>query len=57
MMNRVKRGDSTDSYLMHKLDDTYLDVGGSGGPMPPTALLPPADRDGMRAWINVGTAN
>jgi outer membrane protein assembly factor BamB len=42
------------SYLVHKLDGTHESVGGSGGPMPLAALLPPADRDGIRAWIGAG---
>jgi len=54
-MDRVEPNDSTQSYLMHKLDGTHLGVGGSGSQMPLGGpFLSQGDRDGIRAWINSG---
>ena len=51
---RVLPGDSTLSYLMHKLDGTQAEVGGFGGQMPAGGTLSDADRELIRAWIDAG---
>ena len=56
-MNRIEAGDSTESYLQHKIDGTHLDVGGSGGQMPLGGSLSEAQRDLVRDWIDAGAAN
>jgi parallel beta-helix repeat protein len=54
-MDRVEPNDSTQSYLMHKLDGTHLSVNGMGDQMPLGGpYLSQGDRDGIRAWINAG---
>ena len=54
-LSLVTPGDSSQSYLMHKLDGTHLGVGGSGDSMPPgLPLLDQDTRDGIRAWIDDG---
>ena len=54
-MDRVEPGDSTESYVMHKLDGTHASVGGSGSQMPLAGCcLDSATRDGIRAWIDEG---
>ena len=55
---RVRPGDPAQSYLMHKLDGTHLDVGGQGERMP--FGLPPlddAERQKFRDWIKSGAKN
>ena len=57
-MDRVEPGDSLNSYVMHKLDGTHANVGGSGQQMPlGGTALSQADRDGIRAWIDAGAPN
>lgn len=54
-LQRVKPGAPQESYLMHKLDGTHLDAGGSGDRMPFGA--PPLDeatRELFRRWIAAG---
>lgn len=57
-MNRIEPGDSTLSYVMHKLDGTHLTAGGSGARMPfgcsGSGCLSQSQRDGIRAWIDSG---
>jgi hypothetical protein len=62
-MPLVSPGSDTNSFLMHKVDDTTNtldcstgdDDGNCGLPMPYTAsMLPQATRDTIRAWINGG---
>jgi hypothetical protein len=54
-MNLVEPGDSTISYLQHKLDATFLGVGGSGENMPrELRLLNAVVRDRLRDWIDRG---
>lgn len=48
---RVTPGLPEDSYLLHKLDGTQLDVGGTGQQMPVGGRLRPADRQVMADWI------
>lgn len=65
-MPLVTPGSDTNSYLMHKLDNTLTgldcskgDFGGTCGlAMPYTAsMLPQTTRDTIRAWINAGAPN
>lgn len=54
-MPLVTPGDSSQSYLMYKLDGTHLGVGGSGDSMPPgLPLLDQDTRDSIRGWIDEG---
>lgn len=50
-MARVTPGDSSMSYLAHKLQGTHADVGGSGMRMPP-AGLPAGEIETILAWID-----
>ncbi|MFC3608807.1 hypothetical protein [Stutzerimonas tarimensis] len=52
---RVAPGEPEQSYLMHKLEGTHLDVGGQGAQMP-FAQLPLAEetRAVIRQWIEAG---
>jgi mono/diheme cytochrome c family protein len=50
---RVQPGMPSESYLMHKLEGTQQDVGGSGGQMPlGLGPLPEADLATIRTWID-----
>ena len=54
-MLRVAPGDPDTSYLLHKLEDTHLDAGGTGARMPFNE--PPLDPEAVqlfRAWIEAG---
>src|SRR5262245_42798215 len=52
---RVLPGRPSQSYLVHKLDDTQLAVGGSGPQMPQGGpYLSQEDKDTVRAWILEG---
>lgn len=54
-MALVAPGDAEKSYLLHKLDGTHLDAGGSGMRMP--MGLPPFDAAAVRLfrdWIEAG---
>jgi hypothetical protein len=52
-MKRVAPGDIENSYLVHKLRGTYVDVGGpvDSDPMPPLAPLAEDDIARIEAWI------
>lgn len=50
----IEPGDSTASYLMHKIDGTQGSVGGRGGQM---AVGSPSEADLIRAWIDQGALN
>ncbi len=57
-MNRITPGDSTQSYVMRKLDGTHLSAGGAGSRMPQGGpFLSDEQLDGIRAWINAGASN
>lgn len=57
-LKRVQPGAPQDSYLMHKLDGTHLDAGGSGERMPFGApQLDEGLRERFRAWIAAGAPN
>ena len=54
-MMRIAPGDSTMSYVMHKLSGTHLSVGGEGSRMPQGGpFLTNATLEGLRAWIDAG---
>ena len=57
-MDRIEPGQSSLSYLMHKVDGTHLGVGGSGDQMPKNnPPLPQASREILRDWIDQGAQN
>lgn len=59
-MPRVTPGDTTKSYLVHKLRGTQLDAGGSGTRMPmndPPRPLDAAQLDLFVRWIESGAPN
>lgn len=54
-MNRVTPNQPDESYLVHKIQGTHLDEGGSGERMPEArAPLSQAEIDLIRAWIQAG---
>ena len=54
-MNRVTPNQPDNSYLVHKVQGTHLDVGGSGDRMPQgRSPLSQSDIDLIRAWIQEG---
>lgn len=57
-MDRVEPGDPDQSYLVHKVQGTHLDVGGSGLRMP-RGLEPLSDDQitRIRTWIQQGARN
>jgi hypothetical protein len=50
----VAAGDSAGSYLWHKLDGTYMDVGGTGSPMPIGTPLTADELELIKLWIDGG---
>lgn len=50
-MPRVTPGDAAQSYLVHKLQGTHTEIGGSGTRMPP-AGLPAGEIESIIAWID-----
>ena len=55
-MQLVTPGDPEQSYLVHKLRGTHLEVGGSGGQMPRFGELPLDQLSRIEAWILDGAA-
>ncbi len=54
-MNRVTPGQPNSSYLVHKVQGTHSDVGGSGFQMPlGRSPLTQMEIDLIRAWIEAG---
>ena len=54
-MDRVEPGQPDSSYLVHKIQGTHLQVGGSGDRMPlARSPLSQAEIDVIRAWIQAG---
>lgn len=56
-MDRIEPGDPDGSYLINKLQNTHVSVGGSGSFMPPSGTLPQAEIDLMRTWVTEGALN
>jgi hypothetical protein len=53
-LNIVEPGSTDQSYLWNKLNNTQLDVGGSGAQMPLGQTLPAADLAVVEKWITDG---
>lgn len=54
-MDRVEPGQPDSSYLVHKIQGTHLQVGGTGDRMPlARSALSQAEIDVIRAWIQAG---
>lgn len=51
---RVEPGDPAKSYLLHKLNDTHLEAGGEGEPMPMGGRLEPDQIAVISRWIEQG---
>ena len=57
LMDRVEPGEPDQSYLVHKIEDTHLDVGGMGFAMPNFSdLLAEDEIQLVRDWIEQGAA-
>jgi hypothetical protein len=54
-MPYITPGDSSDSYLWHKLSDTHRDAGGSGLRMPIGPPLSEEQLNMVQRWIDGGT--
>lgn len=50
-MMRVTPGDTSLSYLAHKISGTHETVGGSGTKMPPSGRLREAEVEAILTWI------
>ncbi len=50
----VEAGDTSKSYLWHKLDGTFMQVGGSGSKMPLGKMMTAAELSTVEAWISGG---
>ena len=55
-MMLVKPGSTQESYLWHKVNGTFLDVGGSGMIMPSTIPLNETEKKIFEQWILAGAA-
>ena len=53
-MSQVEAGDADNSYLLHKINDTHLDVGGNGGSMPIGGSLSADEIAILTDWIDEG---
>lgn len=51
---RVEPGDPAQSYLLHKLNNTHLDAGGEGEPMPMGGTLEQEQIALISRWIEQG---
>jgi hypothetical protein len=57
-LDRIEPGQPDQSYLVHKIQGTQSQVGGTGGRMPLGGTpLSQADIDKIRAWITAGAQN
>ena len=57
LMDRVEPGEPDQSYLVHKIEDTHLSVGGMGFAMPNFSdLLAEEELELVRDWIAQGAA-
>lgn len=53
----IEANNAADSYLIHKLRNTQLDAGGSGGPMPAGAMPMPLPEETIamiEMWVDGG---
>ena len=56
LMDRVEPGEPDHSYLIHKIEDTHLEVGGMGFAMPSaTERLTDDELAAIREWIEGGS--
>ena len=53
----VAPGDLEQSYLYRKLNNTHMEVGGSGDQMPFDAKLTAEELETIRTWIEQGAQN
>ena len=53
-MNFVTAGDSSMSYLFHKVNGTQVEAGGGGGQMPLGGMLTDPEIATIKAWIDGG---
>ncbi len=53
-MVRVLPAETAQSYLWHKLEGTFLEVGGEGRQMPKGAVLSQIELDIIEQWIEAG---
>ena len=53
-MAQIEAGDADNSYLLHKINNTHIDVGGGGGQMPIVVPLGPDEITILTDWINDG---
>jgi hypothetical protein len=53
-IDEVEPGDLDKSYLWHKLNGTQSNVGGLGLQMPQGGMLPPAELELVKLWIEQG---
>ncbi|GBD32112.1 MAG: hypothetical protein KatS3mg081_2171 [Gemmatimonadales bacterium] len=57
-MDRIEPGQPDQSYLVHKIQGTHLQVGGSGVRMPATGnFLSQSQIDLIRTWVAQGAPN
>lgn len=53
-MNRIEPNDPANSYVYLKMTGDHISAGGSGGSMPPSGSVSPADLELIEQWINDG---
>ena len=53
-LNHVEAGDSTASYIVHKLEGTQIEAGGSGGKMPLAGMVTADQIQTIKDWIDAG---
>jgi hypothetical protein len=56
-MMRIRPFQPDSSYLVHKIQGTHLNVGGSGSRMPLGGQLSQREIDLIRAWVSAGAPN
>jgi hypothetical protein len=57
-MDRIEPNDVANSYLIHKVEGTHRDVGGSGARMPQGGpFLSPETIDVIKGWVEAGCPN
>ncbi|MFT7519833.1 MAG: hypothetical protein ACI9MC_001977 [Kiritimatiellia bacterium] len=53
-MDYIEPGDPSKSYVWHKLNNTHIAVGGSGGAMPASGSTTASERSTIKQWILEG---